>query len=209
MTALLAPTPAPPASFGLVRAHTWGQRAIAALEGGAGVGANFVHAFLVLDGGEVLSAQPGGAKILALEPLLDRHAADPESVVFCDAPVRRRLRDYGGGDPDGHLEAALRRMVVAAGRSLEETPYSFLDYLSLAALHALPARGDGKPRRPEWLVNFVQSSGHMICSQSVDRAYAMAGISLYDDDRFAGDVTPGDLGVYRERWLEELAGVAA
>lgn len=201
MTTLAPPPPVLPGAFGLVRQHTLGQGVIAGLEGLFGIGSPFVHAFLVLDNGEVIGAQPGpaGAVIEPVQPYLDRHAADPDSVVFCDAPIRRRLADYGGGDPDGHLEAALRRLVVAAGRSFEARRYSFLDYVWLAALHTL---GD---RAPAWLARKVESTRHVICSQLVDAAFALAGVQLYTDGRFAGSVTPGDLGQYREDYLAELA----
>lgn len=203
MTRLPAPAPVQPGAFGLVRAHTWGQRAVAAAEGLAGVGSPYVHAFLVLDHNQQIGALPTGAKIDSLQPYLDRAAADPDSVVFCDGPIRRHLAAHGGGDPDGQLEEALRGAVDAAGRSFEATPYSFLDYAWLAALHSL---GVGAPA---WLRRAVETTKHVICSQLVDVSYALAGIQLYDDERFAGSVTPGDLGQYREDWLAELAARVA
>lgn len=65
------------------------------------------------------------------------------------------------------------------------TPYSFLDYLSLALLHA------GAPRR--WVAGRVTSSGHMICSQLVDAALSDTGFHLFEDGRLPQDVTPGAL----------------
>lgn len=204
MTNLITP-PVPPGAFGLTRIGGLSGRIIGAMQGAAGHGAAYTHAFLVLDHGEVIEAEPGvaGARIVPLQTYLDRQTADDTAVVFCDAPIRRQLDTLGGGDPDGLVEAALRRMVVAAGRSLETTPYSLLDYVWLAQLHTL---GAGTPR---WLARRVEATGHLICSQLVDRAYQLAGVHLFADDRFAGDVMPADLAQYREEWLEQLAGAGA
>lgn len=208
MSTVHTPPPVQPGAFGLARIRGVAGRIVGAMQGAAGRGSEFEHAFLVLDNNaagvqEIIEAEPGpaGAVIRPLSKYLDMQAADPDSVVFCDAPIRRRLADYGGGDPDGHVEAALRRMVVAAGRQLEATPYSLLDYASLAALHSVG--------RPEWLRRYVADSGHLICSQLVDVAFHNAGIRLFTDDRFAGDVMPADLDGYRIAWLEELAGRVA
>lgn len=65
------------------------------------------------------------------------------------------------------------------------TPYSFLDYLSLALLHL------GLPRR--LTARRVTDSGHMICSQLVDTVLTRAGVHLFDDGRLPQDVTPGAL----------------
>jgi hypothetical protein len=63
--------------------------------------------------------------------------------------------------------------------------YSALDYFALAAhrLH-IPA---------PHLRSYIASSGHMICSQFVDQCYSDAGIQLFSDRRWQGDVTPGAL----------------
>jgi hypothetical protein len=78
-----------------------------------------------------------------------------------------------------------RHVIASTGFSLIDTPYSFLDYASiaLAAFHI----------RPRVVRDFVANSDHMICSQLVDFAYDMAGVHLFDDGRIPGDVTPGDL----------------
>lgn len=65
------------------------------------------------------------------------------------------------------------------------TPYSFLDYLSIALLHL------GLPRR--LVADRVTSSQHMICSQLVDAALTDAGFRVFDDGRLPQDVTPGAL----------------
>src|SRR4051812_28569129 len=132
-----------------------------------------LRAFLVLDHGQVLEDHPAGAVLRPLADYLQQQEADPESVVFCDAPIRRRLVDYGGGDPDGYLEATLRRMVVAAGRTLEGTPHTVLDRAALALLHTL---GD---RSPTWLTDYIANPKHALGAQLVDHAYERVGIELF------------------------------
>lgn len=65
------------------------------------------------------------------------------------------------------------------------TPYSFIDYASLALLRL--------GIRPGWLKRYVASDKREICSEMVDGIYLDAGVHLYDDGRPQGDVTPGDL----------------
>ncbi len=71
------------------------------------------------------------------------------------------------------------------------TPYSFVDYLALAA-HRLHIYVPGIKR-------YVASSKHMICSQLIDQCYLDAGVHLFKDDRWPGYVTPGDLYHLLER----------
>lgn len=71
------------------------------------------------------------------------------------------------------------------GLKLVGTPYSFLDYLSLALLHL------GLPRG--LVARRVTDSGHMICSQLVDQVLSRAGVKVFDDGRLSQDVTPGAL----------------
>lgn len=75
--------------------------------------------------------------------------------------------------------------VTTAAREYVGTPYSFLDYLSLALLHL------GLPRK--LTAARVTDSGHMICSQLVDTVLTRAGVHLFDDGRLPQDVTPGAL----------------
>lgn len=139
----------------------WGIRAGEWLLG-AGF-ANYEHAFLVLDGGELVEAQPGGARIAPLSEYDGRH-------VLYVAP---------------ELTDAERHRICVQGRLLVGTPYSGLDYLALAAhrFH-LPLPG---------LRSYVASTGHLICSELVDEAYVSAGVHLFADGRWPGYVTPADL----------------
>jgi hypothetical protein len=83
------------------------------------------------------------------------------------------------------LSGAARYSIVMHARELEHTPYSAADYFALAA-HRLRIPVPG-------LESFVKSTGHMICSQLVDEAYARAGLHMFADDRWPGYVTPASL----------------
>lgn len=84
-----------------------------------------------------------------------------------------------------HCPDQYRPMVAAAARGMIGVPYSFLDYGALA-LHRL--------RIPApHLRSYIESSGHMICSQLCDRAAELGGWHLFDDGRWHGYVTPSSL----------------
>jgi uncharacterized protein YycO len=125
---------------------------------------HYEHAFIVLEDGMLIEAMPGGAQIVSLNEYDDR------DVLY--------VRPAGLTDAD-------RKRVCEVARKFEGVEYSFVDYAAIAAhrLH-LPIPG---------LRDFVADTGHMICSQLVDRAYAQAGIKLFSDSRWDGWVTPGAL----------------
>jgi hypothetical protein len=75
--------------------------------------------------------------------------------------------------------------VAAAARFYVGTPYSFLDYVAIAGLHAGVRNG---PIR-----GYVTSSRHMICSQLADQAMSDAGWHVFDDGRLPQDVMPVEL----------------
>lgn len=85
-----------------------------------------------------------------------------------------------------------RETVSAAALGLVGVPYSFLDYASIAAhrMH-IPA---------PHLLAYIKSTKHMICSQLADYAAQDGGWNLFDDGRWPGDVTPGDLN---RLWTEQ------
>lgn len=84
-----------------------------------------------------------------------------------------------------------RSAVATAARRYLDVPYSFADYASIAAhrLH-IPA---------PHLRRYIADSGHMICSQLADQAAMDGGWHLFSDQRWPGDVTPGDLTELAER----------
>lgn len=122
---------------------------------------DYEHAFLILPGNRLLEAEPGGARILSLTAY-----ADADVVYVCPERLTERQRT-------GICAAATRYVGV---------PYSFLDYLAIAAhrFH-LPVPG---------LRRYVASTRHMICSQLADQCYLDAGVHLFADGRWPGYVTP-------------------
>lgn len=133
----------------------------------------YEHAFVVVDNGFpgnaepynlIVEAEPGGARLATRDQYAGRR------VVYLRCP-------------DEHRDA-----VAAAARGLLRTPYSFLDYVSLAARRLrVPA---------PHLRAYIRDSGHQICSQLADEAARRGGWHIFVDHRWPGDVTPGDL--YRE-----------
>jgi hypothetical protein len=81
-----------------------------------------------------------------------------------------------------------REAVANAATSFIGIGYSYADYLALA-LHRF---GIDTPK----LQKYIQSSGHMICSQMADYGAFLGNWHLFDDNRWFGDVTPGDLYRY-------------
>ena len=122
---------------------------------------DFEHAFLVLPEQRLLEAEPGGARV---RPLAEYQGI--EVLYVC---------------PPG-LTAEQREAICARAPAYTGVPYSFLDYLAIAAhrFH-LPVPG---------LRGYVASSRHEICSQLVDRIYLDAGVHLFDDNRWPRYVTP-------------------
>ncbi|BET51781.1 hypothetical protein RGQ21_67630 [Kitasatospora aureofaciens] len=121
------------------------------------------HALVYVGEGWVVQAMPSGAELIRLSE------ASPVVKWSTDLiPMR-----------DEDREAICRAAVQLVG-----TPYSFLDYVSIA-LERLGIR-------PRWVLERVASSGRLICSQLVCEAYRRAGVELFPGE-FPGDQTPGDL----------------
>lgn len=128
---------------------------------------NVQHAFILVDDNMVVEAEPGGARHVSL----DEYAG--ETIIWSSWP----------------LTDAERRLIVAQAMNLIGTPYSFLDYLSLACrrLH-VPVPG---------LRKYIADSGHMICSQLTDEIYHRGKQEMFQDHRWPGDVDPLDLYAVR------------
>jgi cell wall-associated NlpC family hydrolase len=122
------------------------------------------HALVYIGNGMVVQAMPSGAEVI---PLAEARPVVKWSTGLIDLTEEERFNIC--------VEALL----------LEHTPYSFLDYLSIAltrlGMHSKLIR------------DRVQGSGHLICSQLVVEAYRRAGVELFGPDTFPGDYTPGDL----------------
>jgi hypothetical protein len=76
--------------------------------------------------------------------------------------------------------------IADRARGLVGVPYGWPDILSVGLLQY--------HIKPHLLRAFVADENRLICSQLVDLAYSQAGVHLFDDGRWPGDVTPGDLG---------------
>ena len=154
---------------GFVSFGQWLIDAVALIQGKNTEGSWFTHAFLVIqENGEsrqIIEAMPGGARLVWLRGS-DRTG-------------------YGYGYARLGLTEGQRGRILSEALALEGTPYSFLDYLSIALLHL------GLPRK--FTAKRVADSGHMICSQLVDFVLCRVGMKLFADGRVSQDVTPGAL----------------
>lgn len=152
-----------PGDFGVCRVGGWVGRLIRIGQWLNGDGfSDYEHAFIVTNRfGDIVEAQPGGARF-GPNGYADEHTV------------------YSSWD----LTDEQRLTICEVAGSLIGTPYSVLDYFSLA-LHRLHIR-------PWWLERYVASTRHMICSQLVDHVYQRAGIHLFHSG-WPGDVTPARL----------------
>lgn len=122
------------------------------------------HAFVVLPGGLILEAEPGGARIVPLHY---------SNVYWCEG-IFKLLPPTTNATEISHVAESMR-----------DIPYSFLDYAALAThrLH-IPA---------PYLRTYISSTGHMICSQLADEFCLRLGAHVFTDKRWPGDVTPASL----------------
>lgn len=123
------------------------------------------HAFVYLPDNQILEAEPGGAVIRPLSY---------SNIYWCEG-LYNLLPTLG-------RQPGLQKL---AASQLQGIPYSFADYAALAArrLH-IPA---------PHLKQFIQDSGHQICSQLADDFYLRLGAHVFDDGRWPGYVTPASL----------------
>lgn len=110
MNATVMPQTPSPGDIGLVKVHGTEGRLIRLGQALNGDGyEDFEHAFVYVGGGELVEAEPAGARLSALGEY------EPQAVVWLRCPPQ-----YG-------------QKVAAAARGLVGTSYGFLDYLALAA----------------------------------------------------------------------------
>jgi hypothetical protein len=152
----------------------------------AGRPSRWTHAGIIGYNGQTFEAAPGGVHYGTVDNL----AHKPHMVS--DAPVGDMVNPHLD-EPTGY-EKSLRRLVVKHAEELLGTPYSFFDYVALAGLHLAP-----RSRFTKWARKRVQGSKHYICSALVDETYRRAGIHLFTDGRYPGDVMPADL----DWWIDD------
>jgi hypothetical protein len=129
--------------------------------------ADYEHAFVYTGQGRIIEAEPGGA----LDSPLSRY--DPARVAWLRCPAAYRA------------DVAQAARVYGPHPGTRGVPYSFADYAAIAAHRAhMPVPG---------LRSYIESTGHMICSQLADRAAMDGGWHLFDDGRWPGYITPGDI----------------
>lgn len=157
----------------------------------AGRPSRWTHAGIIGYHGQTYEAAPGGVHYGTVENL----AHKPHMVS--DAPIADAV-----GEPllplslgtREEYEKGLRQLVVIAAEEKLNTPYSFFDYIALAGLHLAP-----KSRFTRWARKRVHETQHLICSALVDEVYRRAGIHLFIDGRYPGDVMPADL----DWWIDD------
>jgi uncharacterized protein YycO len=152
-----------PGDFGLTRIAGTTGKLVSLGQRVVGSGSFYTHAFVYLGNGEIIEAEPGGAR----------------KALLSHALQGRKTAAYSDFD----LSDEQRKSIVSTAESLLGTPYSFLDYLAIGEARLLHSKS---------LERYVSDTGHMICSQLVDECYRRAGIELFPG-RIAGDVAPGDL----------------
>lgn len=184
-----------PGSFFMRRINGWTGRWVSAAQAFIRGGSNYTHAGVILDNGELIEAEPGGAKIKNVSTLYDFEKSFGP-ILVSDAPMQRWLDSRLFPPVLGAREMAewaKRSEIVVKARYAKCVQYSVLDYLAIAmAEFKLPGW--------EMVRDRVEDSQHMICSALVDRVYCWADVILFDDNRLAGDVTPWDLEQYVLRY---------
>lgn len=167
-----------PGDIGITQISGVGGKAIRAAQWLAGCGyADYEHAFMVTDWPD-----PATCMIVEAMPGGARHIEnphDPSRTLWLPCP------DYARG------KVSLSARMCAQ----QKIKYSEADYLAQAAhrFHIpLP-----------YLKTYIESSGHMICSQLVDWCALQGGWHLFDDGRWPGYVKPCDLvALYRKEQHE-------
>ena len=138
-------------------------RGFAALAIKVATRSKFSHAFVVDYDGNVIEATPKGVK------------RNPLGVAR-DAIYSTDVIDQSADE---------RRQTIANAAALIDTLYGWLDILSIGLLQY--------GIKPKIVRDRVARLDRLICSQLCDLACLRAGVHLFNDDRLAQDVTPGDM----------------
>jgi hypothetical protein len=157
-----------PGDLGLTQISGWGGKAIRLGQWLNGDGyADYEHTYVVT------GTDPDGTVWI-----VEAMPGGAQHVGNWHDPARTRYLVC----PDEYREAVASIAVRQADRKV---PYSALDYEALA-LHRFHVPAPG-------LRAYIESSGHQICSQLADYCAAKGGWHLFNDNRWPGYVTPGDL----------------
>lgn len=134
----------------------------------SGKGADYEHAALYL----------GGPHELILE-------AEPHGAVIRPFHYAETLTLWSSGIKALELSVSQQSAVMATAYYYLGTPYSFADYLAIAA-HKwhFPAPG---------LQDYIADDRHMICSQLVDATRLRLRSNFFHDGRWPGYVMPVDI----------------
>lgn len=126
------------------------------------------HAFVVIGGGYIIEADPGGAKV--------NHLSNYPHAIFSTGSIS--------------LTDVQRLAIVDAAHDLLGTPYGWPDIVCIALAQR---RLGGLMTSSNPIAKRISREDRLICSQLVDKAYELAGVHLFTDGRLPGLVSPGDL----------------
>ncbi len=143
------------------------------------------HAGVYVGNGDVVEAQPGGARLVPVEMYLGPGTFWAEGAF---------LANFNGVFTDGGAVAEYAKSMVG-------TPYSYSDIVAIALAQPRFKKVFGFDPIDEhvqwndqpWWVKRLARKDRLICSQLVDEAYRLAGIHLFNDGRLSQLVSPGDL----------------
>lgn len=141
-------------------------------------GGPYQHVYMVTEGCVKSYESPG----FSLDEYSGPWAVEamPRGAVKVDISSRW-TKDFCYIRPD-YLDETQALQAASIAEGLIGTPYSYLDYLALAAHHMhLPV---------SHLDKFITTSKHMICSQLVDYCLTQANWHTFNDHRLSQDVTP-------------------
>lgn len=128
----------------------------------------YEHAFIYIGNGQIVEAEPGGARIANLSEYDNRRILWSTGLV----PLTAQERFY----------------IVQHAKTFVGTPYSFYDYFVIAMyrIHV----------RFPFIAKRVKNPSHMICSQLVAELYDMVDVSARLAGKPPYLVTPGALAKY-------------
>lgn len=152
-----------PGDFGVVRTGGWAARLIR-----WGTESTVNHAFVYLGNGEIIEAEPKGARI--------SKASKYPHALWSTGKIELV---EGEGEWIAHY-----------AKTLVGIPYNWLDIAAIGLAQRRLGRIVGLR---SWIAHRLSDNGKLMCSQLVDFAYQHVCIDLFTDGRPCGMVSPGDL----------------